>query len=200
MRSIFLKREFAKGEGMPWLRTSAAPPASCIGARCRSRTIRAIPGSDELLAIGAPLGAAAGLAVMGIYHELLPPGRRTSWPHAERDLEEFVYVLEGRPQVWIDGEVHDLVPGDGVGFAKGTGIAHTFLNNTDADVRLLVIGERSRPAARSTIRCTRHAMPRSARATGWIGRRGRSGRTTACPIACATNAERTRGRDDAMPA
>jgi uncharacterized cupin superfamily protein len=106
------------------------------------------PGSDELLGIGAPLGAATGLAVMGIHHELLPPGRRTSWPHAERDEEEFVYVLEGRPQVWIDGEVHDLEPGDGVGFPKGTGIAHTFLNNTDADVRLLVIGERSKPGNR----------------------------------------------------
>jgi uncharacterized cupin superfamily protein len=28
---------------------------------------------------------------------------------------------------------------------RGTGSAHTFLNNTDADVRLLVIGEKSRP-------------------------------------------------------
>jgi uncharacterized cupin superfamily protein len=63
------------------------------------------PGSDELLCISSPLGAASGLAVMGIHHELLPPGRRTSWPHAERDEEEFVYVLEGRPQVWIDGEI-----------------------------------------------------------------------------------------------
>jgi uncharacterized cupin superfamily protein len=106
------------------------------------------PGSDELLGIGAPLGAATGLAAMGVHHELLLPGRRTSWPHAERDLEEFVYVLEGRPQVWIDGEVHDLEPGDGVGFPKGTGTAHTFLNNTDADVRLLVVGEKSRPGCR----------------------------------------------------
>jgi len=103
------------------------------------------PGSDELHSIGSPLGEATGLAVMGIHHEVLPPGRRPSWPHAERDLEEFVYVLDGRPQVWIDGEVHDLEPGDGVGFPRGTGIAHTFLNNTETDVRLLVIGEKSRP-------------------------------------------------------
>lgn len=106
------------------------------------------PGSDELLSIGSPLGEATRLEVMGVHHELLPPGRRTSWPHAERDLEEFVYVIEGRPQVWIDGEVHDLEPGDGIGFPKGTGVAHTFLNNTEADVRLLVIGEKSRPGAK----------------------------------------------------
>ncbi|MEM7024441.1 MAG: cupin domain-containing protein [Pseudomonadota bacterium] len=103
------------------------------------------PGSDELLSIGAPMAAATGLTALGVHHELLPPGRRTSWPHAERDLDEFVYVLEGRPQVWLDGEVHDLAPGDGVGFPRGTGIAHTFLNNTADDVRLLVIGEKSRP-------------------------------------------------------
>jgi uncharacterized cupin superfamily protein len=106
------------------------------------------PGSDELHSMGSPLGEATGLEVMGVHHELLPPGRRTSWPHAERDLEEFVYVLSGRPQVWIDGEVHDLEPGNGVGFPKGTGIAHTFLNNTAEDVRLLVIGEKSRPGAK----------------------------------------------------
>jgi uncharacterized cupin superfamily protein len=103
------------------------------------------PGSDELLSICSPLAEATGLGVIAVHHELLPPGRRTSWPHAERDLEEFVYVLEGRPQVWLDGEVHDLAPGDGVGFPKGTGIAHTFLNNTADDVRLLVIGEKTRP-------------------------------------------------------
>lgn len=106
------------------------------------------PGSDELLGIGSPLGAATGLTVMGIHHERLPPGRRTSWPHAEADEEELVYVLEGRPQVWIDGELHDLASGDAVGFPKGTGIAHTFLNNTEQDVRLLVIGEKSKPGGR----------------------------------------------------
>lgn len=133
------------------------------------------PGSEELLSIGSPLAEATGLSVMGIHHELLLPGRRTSWPHAERDLEEFVYVLEGRPQVWLDGEVHDLRPGDGVGFPKGTGIAHTFLNNTADDVRLLVIGEKSRPGCQIHYPCdpqrnaeigARHWQDRPARALG----------------------------------
>jgi uncharacterized cupin superfamily protein len=35
--------------------------------------------------------------------------------------------------------------GDGVGFPAGTGICHTFINNTDRNVRLLVVGEASRP-------------------------------------------------------
>ena len=61
---------------------------------------------------------------------------------AERAEEEFVYVIEGAPDAWIDGVLHPLKPGDSVGFPAGTGIAHTFINNTDAEVRLLVVGEK----------------------------------------------------------
>lgn len=100
--------------------------------------------SDELLSIGAPFARSFGLTRLGIHHERLPPGRRTSYPHAESTEEEFVYVIEGEPDVWIDGVLHRLKPGDGVGFPAGTGIAHTFINNTNAEVRLLVVGEASR--------------------------------------------------------
>ncbi len=75
-----------------------------------------------------------------LHHELPPAGRRTSWPHAESAEEEFVYVIDGYPQVWIDGDIYDLVPGDAVGFPAGTGNAHTFINNSELDVRLLVVG------------------------------------------------------------
>jgi uncharacterized cupin superfamily protein len=101
-------------------------------------------GDDELMSIGAPFGRAFSLTKLGIHHERLPPGRRTSFPHAESAEEEFVYVIEGEPDVWLDGHLHRLKPGDGVGFPAGTGIAHSFLNNTEAEVRLLVVGERSK--------------------------------------------------------
>lgn len=103
------------------------------------------PGSDELLSIGSPFARVFGFERLGIHHEVLPPGRRTSWPHAEKTEEEFVYVLEGHPDVWIDGNLVSLKPGDGVGFKPGTGIAHTFMNNTNETVRLLVVGEHRRP-------------------------------------------------------
>lgn len=103
------------------------------------------PGDDERLSVGAPLGRALGLSRIGIHHERLPPGRRTSYPHAESAEEEFVYVLEGSPDVWIDGRTHRLRPGDAVGFPAGAGICHTFINDTDAEVRLLVVGEATRP-------------------------------------------------------
>jgi uncharacterized cupin superfamily protein len=56
-----------------------------------------------------------------------------------------VFGIEGRPDVWIDGNLHRLEPGDGVGFIPGTGIAHSFLNNTSEPVRLLVVGEANKP-------------------------------------------------------
>ena len=97
--------------------------------------------SDELFSIGSPFAKVFGLKKLGIHHELLHPGRRTSFPHAESAEEEFVYVIEGSPDAWIDGKLFRLNPGDGVGFPAGTGICHTFINNTDRDVRLLVVGE-----------------------------------------------------------
>ena len=106
------------------------------------------PGDDELQSIRAPLARNLGLTRIGIHHERLPPGRRTSYPHAESAEEEFAYVLEGTPDVWIDGTLHRLGPGDAVGFPAGTGICHTFLNNTDTEVRLLVIGEANKPENR----------------------------------------------------
>ena len=107
------------------------------------------PDSDELLSIGSPFAKKIGLTRLGIHHEVLPPGRRTSWPHAESEEEEFVYVIEGHPDAWVDGKMHRLNPGDGVGFPAGTGICHTFINNTDTKVRLLVVGE----ATKKTNKC-----------------------------------------------
>lgn len=106
------------------------------------------PGSQEKLGIHSKFGRHFGLARIGVHHEVLPPGRRTSWPHAERDEEEFVMVLEGEPDVWIDGVLHRLKAGDGVGFPDKTGIAHAFINNTDTPVRLIVVGEASRQRAK----------------------------------------------------
>lgn len=102
-------------------------------------------GSDEQISIGAPIGQRLGLTRIGIHHERLPPGRRTSLPHAESAEEEFIFVLEGTPDVWLDGVLHRLGPGDAVGFPSGTGMAHTFINDSDTEVRLLVVGERNRP-------------------------------------------------------
>lgn len=105
-------------------------------------------GSEEMLAISASYSNLFKLMRLGIHHERLLPGRRLCWPHAEADEEEFVFVIEGHPDLWLDGHVRRLKPGDGVSFPAGTGIAHTFMNNTDSDVRVLVVGEASRQRSR----------------------------------------------------
>jgi uncharacterized cupin superfamily protein len=100
------------------------------------------PGSDEMLSAGRAIGKAAGLLRIGLHIERVAPGQRTSWPHAEEDEEEFVYVLEGEIDAWVDGVVHRMKKGDLAAFPCGTGICHTFLNDGDADALLLVGGER----------------------------------------------------------
>lgn len=100
--------------------------------------------SRELLSVRSSFGQAFGLQRIAVNLDMLPPGRRSSWPHAHSDEEECVFVVEGTPDVWIDGIVHRLQPGDAVGFPAGTGITHTFINNSSSDVLLLVVGERGR--------------------------------------------------------
>ena len=109
---------------------------------------RTYPNSEERHACNAAFSQYFRLMRLGVHHERLPAGRRLSWPHAEADEEEFVYVIEGHPDLWLDGRLKRLSPGDGVGFPSGTGIAHTFINNTDKDVRLLVVGEATRLRSR----------------------------------------------------
>ena len=77
-------------------------------------------------------------------------------------------MLEGTPDVWIDGELFRLAPGDGVGFPAGTGIAHSFLNNTDDPVRLIVVGETPKAENRIVYPVNLGA---AAAAEGLVGRR-----------------------------
>jgi uncharacterized cupin superfamily protein len=102
------------------------------------------PGDNESMAVWSHLSVALGITRIGVGHDLLAPGRRTSWPHAEFDEEEFVFVVDGEPDVWIDGFLYCLREGDGVGFPDRTGIAHCFINNTEKSVRLITVGEASR--------------------------------------------------------
>lgn len=100
-------------------------------------------GSGDDRYVATPLGRVLGLAHFGVNHETILPGGQSSKPHAHSDDEEFVLVLEGRPSLWIDGRLSELNEGDAVAFPAGTGIAHTFINNSDAPIKLLIVGEHS---------------------------------------------------------
>lgn len=117
------------------------------------------PNSEEKMGPNRRIGKAAGLLRLGINVQRLPPGARSSWPHAEEDEEEFVYVLEGEVDCWIDGALHRMVAGDLAAFPAGTGICHAFLNNGEHEVVLLVGGEAGK--SHSRIYYPRHPSRRS---------------------------------------
>ena len=94
------------------------------------------------------VGRTAGLERIGVNVQRLPPGARSSWPHAEENEEEFVYVLEGTVDAWVDGHVHRMAAGDLAAFPAGTGICHCFINNGPGDVVLLVGGEAPKAGSR----------------------------------------------------
>lgn len=106
------------------------------------------PQSSEPMGPVRLLGREAGLTRLGVNIQRLPPGTRSSWPHAEENEEEFVYVLAGEVEAWINGRVHRMHPGDLAAFPAGTGVAHCFINNSDQDVTLLVGGEAAKPGSR----------------------------------------------------
>jgi uncharacterized cupin superfamily protein len=140
------KRRLGKHDGMPGPgKASRVLPENAVDWRTlRAETGNAYPDSAELLADFVRLSGVIGLGRIGGGIDILPPGRRTSWPHAERDEEEFVFVLEGTPSLWQDGHVYPMRPGDFAGWRSGTGVAHTILNESDRPAILFTFGEASR--------------------------------------------------------
>jgi uncharacterized cupin superfamily protein len=67
--------------------------------------------------------------------ECLLPGTQTSYPHAHSEEEEFVFMLAGKARYWHNGEEPEesLVAGDCVGWKAGTGVAHSILNDAEAN-------------------------------------------------------------------
>jgi len=102
------------------------------------------PDSTEDQGIDAPFGSRARFSRIGVHFEVLKAGRRTSYPHAERDEEEFVYVVSGKVDAWNDGRIAAMGEGDLIGWKIRTGITHVILNNCDEDALLIVGGESSR--------------------------------------------------------
>lgn len=113
-----------------------------------SESSHVYPQSTEAMGPVRRLGKEAGLQRIGINIQRLLPGFRSSWPHAEENEEEFVYVIEGVVDAWINGSIYSMNAGDLAAFPAGTGISHCFINNSDREVVLLVGGEAPKPDSR----------------------------------------------------
>jgi uncharacterized cupin superfamily protein len=121
--------------------SSSSRPPFIVSTADVPETTHRYPNSDEPQGPTRAIGRAAGLLKLGLHVQRLPPGHRTSWPHAESKEEEFVYVLEGEVDCWIDGHLHPMKAGDLAAFPSGTGICHVLLNNGAREATLLVGGE-----------------------------------------------------------
>lgn len=89
------------------------------------------------------LGDHAGLKNFGVNLTRIVPGGQSSYRHAHSTQDEFVWVLEGEVVLETNAGSQVLETGMCAGFPAGTGDAHRFVNRTDRDVLLLVVGDRS---------------------------------------------------------
>jgi uncharacterized cupin superfamily protein len=89
------------------------------------------------------LGRAAGLTQFGVNLVRLAPGAASGLRHWHEQEDEFVYVVEGEA-VLVENEGETVVrPGDAAGFKAGVADGHHFVNRSNTDVLLLVVGTRS---------------------------------------------------------
>jgi uncharacterized cupin superfamily protein len=89
------------------------------------------------------LGNHVGLKNFGVNLTRIVPGGQSSYRHAHTRQDEFVYVLEGEVVLETNAGAQVLGAGMCAGFPAGTGDAHRFINRSDTDVLLLVVGDRS---------------------------------------------------------
>lgn len=69
--------------------------------------------------------------------EILPQKKEEEIISYAHDGEEFVYVLEGILTVYIDGEMHEVYPGDSV--HMDSNLTHNWANYTNKKVKLLAV-------------------------------------------------------------
>lgn len=89
------------------------------------------------------LGEAGGLSQFGVNRTTLPPGAWSSQRHWHALEDEFAYVLEGEVVLIEDDGEHPMRAGDSAAFKAGTRNGHHFVNRSDRDAVLLVVGSRN---------------------------------------------------------
>lgn len=89
------------------------------------------------------LGDHAGLTNFGVNLTRIAPGGQSSHRHAHSRQDEFVYVLRGEVELETNSGTEILQAGACAGFPAGSGNAHRFVNRSDEDVLLLVVGDRT---------------------------------------------------------
>jgi len=89
------------------------------------------------------LGEHAGLTKYGVVLTRIQPGGQSSHRHAHSAQDEFIWVLEGETVLHTNAGEQVLGKGMCAGFPAGCGDAHHFLNRSNKDVLLLVVGDKT---------------------------------------------------------
>lgn len=87
------------------------------------------------------LGDLTGLERIGVHRIRVPPGKESCVYHAHAAEEEWIFVLFGRGVAEIDGDEHEVGPGDFMGFPTPS-VGHHLRNPFNDDLVYLVGGER----------------------------------------------------------
>jgi uncharacterized cupin superfamily protein len=90
---------------------------------------------------GQSLSSPCGMERIGIHLVRIPPGKESFIYHAHQAEEEFYFVVSGKGIAEIDGEEHEIGPGDFLGFGAPS-LGHHLRNPFDGDLVYLVGGER----------------------------------------------------------
>jgi uncharacterized cupin superfamily protein len=95
----------------------------------------------ETFGLSTRLGEHAGLRRIGVNVDLVRPGERSTKFHWHHEEEECFLVLSGTGILMVGDQEHRVGPGDFFAKREGPDRAHQFVNDGDADLRILTIGE-----------------------------------------------------------
>src|SRR5215813_9277949 len=98
------------------------------------------PWNPNSLVRGVHLSGQVGLERTGVSIVHIAPGKESFIYHSHQFEEEWIYVLSGRGIAEIDGQEHEVGPGDFMGFATPS-VAHHLKNPFDGELVYLVGGE-----------------------------------------------------------
>jgi uncharacterized cupin superfamily protein len=89
------------------------------------------------------LGEHARMKNFGVNLTRIVPGAQSSFRHAHSKQDEFIWVVSGEVVLETNEGRQTLTPGMCAGFPAGCGNAHRFLNLSQQDAVILVIGDRT---------------------------------------------------------
>ena len=99
------------------------------------------PLNERAVRLKRSLSEMTGLTQLGFHLITIQSGHESTEYHRHLYEEECVYILSGTGEAMIDNQVHEVGPGDFMGFARG-GVTHTLSNTGHIPLVLIVAGQR----------------------------------------------------------